>query len=189
MAREMLGGGEDRLPGFGLSPLDEGCDVRGDLLRILAVGADVDDGVVRIVVDIGHRGQDPVNAQRPGLPGGSRAFIPAGREIACGCEGHGVREKSLRGNAHGSAALEVAGHQQGEAGDSLHAVQESGQGVRFAMAHQAALDAVHQHQPADAQVPDPVEAGCVLEGLRVRRFAIEGHNDELRNLLPQAEKA
>ena len=43
-------------------------------LRILAKGANVDDRIVRIIVDVGDRRKDPLDAQRASLPRRDLAF-------------------------------------------------------------------------------------------------------------------
>ena len=67
VAGEVLGGGEREILLVGVRALDEGHHVRGDGLRVLAEGADVDDRIVGVVVDVGDRVVDPVDAEGAGL--------------------------------------------------------------------------------------------------------------------------
>ena len=64
VSRKMLRRGQDQILLVGMRAFDEGLHVGGDILRILAEGADIDDGVVGIIVDVGDRIIDPLDAER-----------------------------------------------------------------------------------------------------------------------------
>jgi hypothetical protein len=98
--------------------------VRRYLLGVLAIGADVDDGIIGVVVDVGHRKEEPLDADGARLAGRDLALEARQRRVAGRAEGHGLRKHGGAIHAHGSAALEVAGHQQRHARQLLHAVEE-----------------------------------------------------------------
>ena len=166
--------------------VDECGHVARHLLRIFAVGAQVDDRVQGIVVDVGHRREDPVNAQGAGLAGGDQAFILRGREIARRSERHVVRETRAAGNAHGSGALEIRGHQQRRPRQPLHLVQEQSHGMRLGVADQAVLRGVVNDDPADVQIGDPVAVLFVILRRGAVDVAIGGDDHQLRDFIAQA---
>ena len=72
---EMLGGGQHVVLFVGVGAFDEGLDLRRNILRILAEGTDVDDGIFGVVVDVGDGKVDPLHAESAGLAGGHFAFV------------------------------------------------------------------------------------------------------------------
>ncbi len=70
VARKVFDGDEHLGLRIAARAFDVGFDVSGHLLRIFAVGADVDDRVVGVVVDVGDGSEDPVHAHGAGFAGG-----------------------------------------------------------------------------------------------------------------------
>src|SRR5580698_1152127 len=90
VAGEMFVGDEHGIAEVRVRAVDERGDVAGDSVGILAVGADVDDGVVGVAVDVGVGGEDPVDAEGSGFAGGFESFEAGGRQVV-GCSvGHVV---------------------------------------------------------------------------------------------------
>ncbi len=100
VAREVLGAGGDA---GGLEPFDVRGGVPGDQLRIGAEGADADDRVGRVGVDVGGRGPVQVDA----------ALGEAAAELA----GHVVGEPGVVDRAQGEVAGEGGAAAYFEAGD------------------------------------------------------------------------
>ena len=73
--RKMLGGGQHDAAAVGLGSFDEGFHVSRHHLRVLAERADVDDGIVGIIVDIGIGVENPVDTERTRLPRCNFALI------------------------------------------------------------------------------------------------------------------
>ncbi len=81
-------------------------------LRVFTVGADVDDRIGRVVVDVGHRGESPVNSQGTSLSGGYFAGEARRRLRAARSDSHGPRQgNGAFGNAKGHAPFDVGRHQ------------------------------------------------------------------------------
>ena len=55
--------------------LQERRDVRGNLRGIFAVGADIDDRVIRIAVHVSVRKKDPVHSDRSSFTRGDDSFV------------------------------------------------------------------------------------------------------------------
>ena len=68
--------------GIGMRAVDVGGHVVRDVFRIFAVRANVDDGILRIVVDVGDRREDPLDAQRARFAGGGKALMARGFDVA-----------------------------------------------------------------------------------------------------------
>ncbi len=183
---KMFGGDQDTIRRVGMRAFDKCGDVARYLLGIFAVGAQVDDRVQGIVVDVGHRREDPVNAQGASLAGGDHAFILHGGEIARRSERHAVRESRAAGDAHGSGSLEIGGHQQRGPGQLLHLVQEQGHGMRLGVADQAVLRGVVDDDAAHVQIGDPVAVFFVILRLAAVDVAIGGDDHQLRDFIVQA---
>ena len=64
----------------------------GHLIRILAEGSDVDDGVVGIVVHVQHRREGDVDPHGPGLQGGDPAHLVGKPRIVRRSQRHEVGE-------------------------------------------------------------------------------------------------
>ncbi len=77
VARKMFGGNQHHVLGIGVRAVDVGGHVLRDFLRILAVRADVDHRILRIVVDVGNRREDPLDAQRARFARGRQALMRA----------------------------------------------------------------------------------------------------------------
>ncbi len=172
-----------------VSALDERPDVGRHLLRVFPIGADVDDGVLRIAVHVGDRRQNPWHAQCNGLAGSDLAFKAAQAGIPRGGKGHGVREERFGFQAHGVSALEVPGHQQGELRGSLHAVEERPHGVGLGGARAAVLHSIGEHQSAHVQAPHLAKVLLVLFRTGIRRVSEEGDHYQLRGFLLKRHRA
>ena len=152
VAGKMLGGAESAV--F-FAAAHEGGHHRGHLLGVFAEGADVDDGVLGIVVDVGHRRQHPVHAQCAGFDGGgaTQGFGILG--IAGSADGHVVREDGGGVDAEAGAALEVARHQQGRARQLLQAIGQAGQSIDSRQLDPAGFAGPGgDHETAHVQLPD-----------------------------------
>ena len=181
--REMFGGGQREVLLVGVRPFDEGPDVRRDVVRILAEGADVDDRIIGIVVDVGDRVKDPLDAQRARLARGDLAFVAGQRRIARGAERHGVRKNRGAFEPHGSAALEISRHHQRHRGEPLHPIHKRGDLVRLGLLNRAAVRDVVQDEAADFGFVDQADELAVFARPDVRRFAVKGDEDELRDFV------
>ena len=92
VAGKMFGGHQHSIVGIGVRAVDVRGDVARDGVRIFAVGANVDDGIIGIAVDVGDRRENPLDAQSAGLAGRGQPFIARGLEIVGRAVGHVVRE-------------------------------------------------------------------------------------------------
>ena len=185
VARKMFGGGQHEIALVGMCAFNEGLHVRGHILRILAKRADVDDGVVGIVVDVGHRVVDPVNAQCPRFP--RRDFTLEARKgrVSRGAKRHGMRKDGGSFHPHRGAPLEISTHQQRHSSHPLHEVQKRRQRVRLGLPHHPAVGRIGQDQAADLGLPDKPREVPVLVRPRIRRRALERDEDQLRHLIAQ----
>ena len=156
VAGEMLGGHQHAIVGIGMRAVDERRDVARDGFGILSVGADVDDGIVGIVVDVGDGREDPLHSQSSGFACRGQPFVARRFQIAGRAVGHVVRKADRVGDAHGRGALKIPADQQWNFRQLLHAVQEHRHGVGLGVAHLPVLHGVIHDQPADVQVADPV---------------------------------
>jgi len=129
MSGEMLHRGQHS--GF-MRALDVGCDQIADLLRVLAEGTRVDDGIFRVGIDVGVRKEVPVNADGAGFFGGDAAEGFGVFHSAVGAEGHGVRENGASHQAHGDAAFKICGKQQRQLRFALQAVEQLGSFIGLA---------------------------------------------------------
>ncbi len=184
---EVLGRGEDSSLGVRAGAFDEGSNVRGNIAGTFAVGADVDNGVVRIAVHVGDGEEDPLHAQRARVPGRNFAAVPGGLQIAGRGECHRVRKQSRVADAHGGAALEIAGDDEWDPRQALHAIHKRRQRVGLSPLDTAAGGAVDQDQAAHSLVTHQTEEALVLPGAGVGRLAVEGDHHQLRHLLAQRE--
>src|SRR5262249_29104434 len=82
VAREVFRGGERQVLLIGVRALDERLDVRGYGRRVFAEGADVDDWVVGVVVDVRDRIIDPVDADGARFARGDLALKSGQRRVA-----------------------------------------------------------------------------------------------------------
>ena len=92
MTGEMLGRSEYSILRIGSRARDERADMLGHNAGVLSEGSDIDDGIVRIAVDVGDGKKDPVDAQRARVAGRNLAGIFGGLRIARRGECHRVRE-------------------------------------------------------------------------------------------------
>jgi hypothetical protein len=164
VAGKVFEGDEDGVGGVASGAFDVGLDMLGYKLGVLAVGADVDDRILRIVVDIGIGGVDPVDAERPCFAGGGSSEFAGELRAAGGGEGHRVGVLDGPGDPHGGAALKVAADQQRDAGELLHPVDKrddlEGLGVDGAGAGHPVVD----DDAADAIGLHGLEEGAVGTG-------------------------
>ncbi len=108
--REMLRRQKHHVLRIGMRALHECGNVGRHIVRILAVGTDIDHRVCGIVIDVGIRREDPLNSQGPRLARRHQARIARLLQVARRPISH--RERKFRGvaHAHGRATLEVARH-------------------------------------------------------------------------------
>jgi hypothetical protein len=185
VAGEMFDGDENAGFGIGVRAFNVSDDVPGNVLWILAVRADVDDGIIGVVIDIGVRCEDPVDAQSARLTCGVEAFETGSFIIAAGGIGHVVRELHGAGNPHGRAAFEIGRDQQRRAREALDAVEEDGHFVRVGILDGAAHDAVDDDESSDAEVHDPAAEAPEVGGIRARVFSKDGHDHQLCDAVSQ----
>src|SRR5712692_6913084 len=129
MTREMFRRGKNAVPRIRMRAFDKGAGISGNIFWRLAKRANVDNWIIRIVVYVGDRKEYPMHAQRSRLTRGDFSFEAGRRRIARGGKRHGVRKYRCTIHPHGSAALEIPGHEQRDFGQFLHAVQKSGERV------------------------------------------------------------
>jgi len=121
---EMLRGDQHRVFGIGVRAIDVRRHMRGDFLGILSERTDVDHGVFRIIVHVGHRREDPLNSEGAGFPSGHHSFVVGSVRIARSGVGHAVRKFCRIADAHGGAAFKVASNNERRSRHSLHLVQK-----------------------------------------------------------------
>ncbi len=185
MAGKVLGRHEHLIGWIGVRSLDESLHVRGDGLRVLAEGADVDDRVVGIVVDVGVGREDPMNAHRACLARRGRAESTRQFKVVRGPEGHHVGERRRANHAHGRAVLEIGADDQRRLGQTLHPVQEGGGGVWLGTLNCAVADLVQHDQPANFQIDYLRPVLAILARPHAGGIAIAGGHDELRDTVAQ----
>ena len=185
VARKMFGGHQNGAEFFRMSAQHIGTHELGNLGRILAVGTDIDDGVVGVVVYIGHRREDPVDAERPGIPGGCGGFREDTVQILSSSERH-VRGPGRGGiDAHGRAAFEIGTHQEGKLGYLLHAVQQSGHGVGLRVLDTAIHGMASDDEAAHVKIPHEMFILLRNGGTAMSRLAVDRHDQELGDLVAQ----
>src|SRR5437879_2647056 len=84
-----------------------GVSERSHLVRIFAKGADVDNGVIRVAVDVHDRRENPMDADSARF---GRSNAPDGICVlwtAAGRHGHGMRKRCAIIEPHGCTALEI----------------------------------------------------------------------------------
>ena len=107
----MLGGGQRAI--F-LSAANKFGDELRDARGVFAKGACIDDGVRGIVVDVGVRRVNPLDAGGACFKSGDFAHGVGIERIAGGGEGHGGGEGRAFVKAHGRAALKIGADEQRE---------------------------------------------------------------------------
>ena len=107
VAGKVLCGNENGVLRIRMRPLDVCFDKLANDGGIFAVGANVDDGIVRVAVDVGDGGEDPVQSEGAGLAGGGRSFIAGRGQIVRGGEGHVLGPGSGSAHAHCGTMLQV----------------------------------------------------------------------------------
>ncbi len=159
---------------------DEGGAEPPDHLRVLAEGADVDHRVVGVVVDIHHRREGPVDAQRPAFPRRHLADEAGGLLGAGRADGHCEGQvDGAPGNAEGQATLHVHRHQERHPGLLLEAVEET---------RDRRLLGAHEDHAADPGVPDRTDEVERRRRPRVPRVAGLRDHDHLRRLLLEGHR-
>jgi len=170
---------------------DECCSQAPHLLRVLAEGAGVDNGVLGVRVHIHHRREDHMDAHRPGLPGRGLAEALHQPGVPHRTEPHGGRKAGPAplgeeggegvgmGNPHpGPSLLEVRGHQEGDSGPGLQGVQTGGVGQGGADGDDHAADGLLLHPPHELE-----ELRIIVGGVG----AADPGEDELAHRLPETE--
>ena len=113
-------------------------------LRVLSVGADVDDRIGGIVVDIHHWGKNPVDSQGTGFLGGD-APLPVSPPLRSGGpHGHVPGQGNGMANTEGGPALEVGSDQEGNRCLGLQSVDEDGRFVDVSL---------EENETAHAELP------------------------------------
>ena len=95
-----------------LHAVDELRDELGDFLRIFAERARVDDGIVGIVVDVGIRRVNPVDADGARFERGDFSHGVGIFGIACGGQRHRGRKRCAFVQTHRGAAFEIGADEQ-----------------------------------------------------------------------------
>ena len=158
------------------------------IVRVLSVGADIDDRIVGIVVDVGIGKKEPLHTQRARFPRRDFAFDMRLFRIARGCECHCVRKDRRRIHSHGSAALEIGGDKQRNLRQPLHAIDKTGGFQRIGLGDCAAVGNVDQNQAAHVLLRNQVNELAVLARASVHGMAAEPDDDELRNPLSRGHR-
>ena len=160
------------------APLTKALDHLGDEVGPLAVGADVDDRVARVVVDVGDRSEDLVDAERARLLGRRVARRVGVVRVARGTEGHRPRHRRGSVDAHPRAPLHVLRDEQRMLRARLEVVSEDGLLHRVALekddaAHAEALDQVNQ--ALVRRIVVAFEVGVGVRGEKLRDLFFERH--------------
>ena len=157
----------------------EGCDEFGDALRIFAERARIDDRIAGIIVDVGNRRVNPVNADGAGFERGDFAHGVSVGRISAGRQRHRRGKRSAFVEPHGRAAFKIGANQQRQFGMGLQLIGQNGRGIGLALD-----DAQRRHlrdvdEPADVQVVYGVHYLAI--GVRVGggEAAVIGCEDEL----------
>ena len=67
-------------------------------------------------------------------------------------------------------------------------IEESADGVGFGLLHHAAVGPVNEDQTADLVIADLMHEIAVFPGTRIGRGAVEGYEDQLRDLVAQGHR-
>jgi hypothetical protein len=141
---------------------DEGGRQLSDQLRVLAVRTDVDHGVGRVVVDVGHRSEGPVQPESARLARGHLA-AEAGRLLGpCGADRHRVGQRHHpAADAERQAALHVGRDEQRHVRQRLQPVEHARQraDLRFEHHHGTDLQVAH----LAAQAPEVLRIGVLVQ--------------------------
>ena len=157
----------------------------GDPGGILAERADVDDRIVRIIVDVRVGRENPLDAgsarfERRVFPG----FVGKFR-IAGGGNGHGGGERSAFVDAHASASFEIGADDQRNLCAALQFVGDYGGGIDLA-ALEAQRPAIgDDDEPADMIVLDLMQHFLVFGAFGGIEDAEERDHQHLPELLAQ----
>ena len=176
VAGEMLGGGEAAV--FFHAAHESG-DEFGDALGIFAERAGIDDGIAGIIVHVGNRRVNPVNADGAGFQRGDFSHGVGVGGISAGGQGHRGGEGGAFVEAHGGAAFEICADEQRQFGAGLQLVGEHGGRVGLALD-----DAQRRHlrdvdEAADVQVVDIVHHFFIRSGIGGGEAAVIGGEKKL----------
>src|SRR5438445_301051 len=151
-----------------------------DRTRIFAEGPGIDDGVRRVVVDVGVGREIDVDADRPPLGGGGRADRVGVARIRRGADRHDHRERGGADEPHPGTPLEVGRNEERQPGAELQGVELGRDVERRAREHREAADLERVDPP-----PRHLEQRVVERGVGPR----EPGDDELADLLARREGA
>ena len=171
VAGEVLGRGDNAAR---LRPLHERADHLGHELGPLAVGADVDDGVLRVVVDVRDGGEDLVHADGPRLLGGEVTGGVGELRVARGAEGHRPRQRRRPLDPHPRPPLHVLRDEQRPPRPALEVVRQDGLLGRLAL---------EEDHPADAEALDEVDEAAVGRAVGAFEVGVGVRGEQLRDLL------
>ena len=102
-----------------------------NLLRVCSVRADVDDRIVRIIVDIDDRSKKPVYADRPHFLTDDLALTICRRNIASRRDAHVCRERRPGPKLHPQPAFVIGGKEKRNPRERLQFVRYARNGVRL----------------------------------------------------------
>ena len=88
MTGKVLGAQKNGIRRVGMGTFNERRHVSGYLIRLLAEGSDIDDGVVGIVIDVGNRCKNPMDSQGSCFSSCSCSQLPGGCQITCRIKRH-----------------------------------------------------------------------------------------------------
>src|ERR1700722_14885343 len=108
MPWKMLGCDQHRVVSVRVSAGDEGVDETRDFGGIFSIGADIDNRVVGIVIDISDRREQPVHAQSARFPSRLGAFVLHSVQVLGGGERHAVGPSGGGSDTHGRASLKIS---------------------------------------------------------------------------------
>ena len=119
MTGEVLSRHQDRILRIGMRACDIGMHKIGDFTSVFAVGSNVDDRVVGIIVDVRNRCEQPLDTHGASVARRLAALIARAGKILRGGECHVVRPGRCGSDSHGRAPLKIGAHQQRHLGHFL----------------------------------------------------------------------
>src|ERR1035437_1051661 len=170
MAREVFGGRDHALA---LQTLYKCDSILGDLLRVLAKAAYIDDGIGSVVIDVDDRCKDVLDAYRTCFAAGDNTHSPCEIRIAGCSDSHRPWKVDRVLVTHADTRLGIERDEQRDLGVLLHPVDKNCRLIDRGSEQDNPADLVFNHLSLD--VP---EQGTVL----VCEFRIDADIDHLTDL-------
>src|SRR5947209_5791800 len=153
----------------------KGGHVVSDFLWILSKGTNIDDRVIRIVVDVRVRCKDPIDSECPGLLRGGPAELLRSREVMGRAVGHHVGKRWRFCDSGRGAALEIRRHQQRRLRKPLHMINEGRHFKRLRTDHISIANAPGNDESADPVAHNPLEESLELGIIGGRPVAVPSY--------------